>query len=91
MLPLFTHNTQTHPTLQELQAAGAAAAWYPGLTTMVALQANWDFLNDFKERGTAAIDAFLVQASGSKWGTVSNGSVLGAERIREMEDKYLPS
>jgi hypothetical protein len=56
---------------------------------MVALQANWDFLNDFQERGTAAIDDFLVQASGSKWGVVSNGSVLGAERIREMEDKYL--
>jgi hypothetical protein len=57
---------------------------------MVALQANWDFLNDFQERGTAALDAFLVQASGSRWGAVSNGRVLGAERIGEMEDKYLP-
>ena len=89
VLPLFTHNSQTHPSLQELQAAGAAAAWYPGLTTMAALQANWDFLNDFQERGTAAIDDFIVQAPSSKWGAVSNGSVLGAERIREMEDKYL--
>jgi hypothetical protein len=58
---------------------------------MVALQANWDFLNDFQDRGTAAIDDFLVQASDSKWGAVSNGSVLGAERIGEMEAKYLPS
>ena len=37
VLPLFTHGSQTHPTLQELQDAGAAAAWYPALTTMAGL------------------------------------------------------
>ena len=90
VLPLFNHGSQTHPTLAELQEAGAAAAWYPGLTTMAALQASWDFLNDFKERGTGSIDDFLVRASQSKWGPASNGSILGAQRIRDMEDKYLP-
>ena len=58
VLPLFTHGSQTHPTLQELQDAGAAAAWYPALTTMAGLQASWDFLHDFQERGTEAIDQF---------------------------------
>ena len=90
VLPLFTHGSQTHPTLAELQEAGAAAAWYPGLTTMAALQASWDFLNDFKERGTRSIDDFLVKASQSKWGAASTGGILGTQRIREMEDKYLP-
>ena len=90
VLPLFTHGNQTHPTLQELQDAGAAAAWYPGLTTMAALQGSWDFLNDFKERGTTSIDDFLVKAPQSKWGAVSNGSILGAQHLQEMEDKYLP-
>ena len=55
VLPLFTHGSQTHPTLQELQDAGASAAWYPALTTMAGLQASWDFLHDFQERGTEAI------------------------------------
>ena len=90
VLPLFTHGSQTHPTLAELQEAGAAAAWYPALTTMAGLQASWDFLSDFQERGTAAIDDFLAQAAQSKWGIASNGSILGADRIRAMEDKYLP-
>ena len=91
VLPLFTHGSQTHPTLEELQEAGAAGAWYPALTSMAGLQANWNLLSDFRARGTSAINDFLQQADQSKWGTVSNGSVLGAERIREMEDKYLPT
>ena len=90
VLPLFSHGSQTHPTLEELQAAGAAAAWYPSLTTMAGLQASWDLLNDFKERGTSSLDDFLARAAQSKWGAASNGSILGAQRIREMEDKYLP-
>ncbi len=90
VLPLFTHGSQTHPTLQELQDAGASAAWYPALTTMAGLQASWDFLHDFQERGTEAIDEFLATAAHSRWGVASNGNILGAQRIREMEDKYLP-
>ena len=90
VLPLFTHGSQTHPTLQELQDAGAAAAWYPALTTMAGLQASWDFLSDFQDRGTAAIDDFLAAAAQSKWGVATNGGILGADRIRAMEDKYLP-
>jgi hypothetical protein len=30
------------------QDAGAAAAWFPALTTIAGLQANWDFLSDFR-------------------------------------------
>ena len=90
VLPLFTHGSQTHPTLEELQEAGAAAAWYPSLTTMAALQASWDFLHDFKERGTGAIDDFLSAAGQSRWGVATNGGILGAQHTREMEDKYLP-
>ena len=90
VLPLFTHGSQTHPTLAELQAAGAAGAWYPSLTTMAGLQASWDLLHDFQERGTGAIDDFLASAAQSKWGVASNGGILGAQRIREMEDKYIP-
>src|SRR5262249_57988735 len=44
------------------QDAGAAAAWFPALTTMAGLQANWDFLSDFQQRGTLALDALRAQA-----------------------------
>jgi hypothetical protein len=57
---------------------------------MAGLQASWDFLHDFQERGTGAIDDFLAAAAQSSWGVASNGGILGADRIREMEDKYLP-
>ena len=90
VLPLFTHGTHASPTLQELQEAGAAGAWYPSLTTMAGLQASWDLLHDFHDRGTPAIDEFLASAAQSKWGVASNGGILGAQRIREMEDRYLP-
>ena len=90
VLPLFTHGSESHPTLEEQQEAGAAGAWYPSLTTMAGLQASWDFLNDFKERGTGAIDDFLSAAAQSQWGVATNGGILGAQHIREMEDKYLP-
>ena len=40
VLPLFTHGPGIHPTLQEIQEAGGAAAWYPSLTIMAALQAS---------------------------------------------------
>ena len=57
---------------------------------MAGLQASWDFLHDFREQGTEAIDRFLASAAQSRWGAASNGGILGAQRIREMEDKYLP-
>ena len=91
VLPLFTLSkadmratapgSQIHPTLEDLQEIGAAAAWYPPLTTMVGLQATWDFLNDFKERGTRAIDDFVESAARGKWGTVSTARIVGAPRV----------
>ena len=90
VLPLFIHGSLMNPTLEELQEAGATAAWYPMLTTMAGLQDDWDFLHDFKESGTRTIDDFLERASRSRWGTVSTRSILGQKRVEEMEDKYLP-
>ena len=73
-----------------LQDAGAAAAWFPALTTMAGLQANWDFLSDFRQRGTLALDALRAQAAQSPWGIASNGRILNEPRLRAMEEMYLP-
>jgi 2-methylisocitrate lyase-like PEP mutase family enzyme len=90
VVPLIPASLRPYPSLEEQQAAGAAAAWFPALTTMAGLQANWDFLNDFKERGTRVIDEFLQRGAQSPWGAASNGSILGARHIQGMEDTYIP-
>jgi 2-methylisocitrate lyase-like PEP mutase family enzyme len=90
VVPLIPASIRPYPSLEAQRAAGAAAAWFPALTTMAGLQANWDFLNDFKERGTRVIDEFLQRAAQSTWGVASNGSILGARHIQDMEDTYIP-
>ena len=91
VVPLIPASIRPYPALEEQQAAGAAAAWFPALTTMAGLQANWDFLSAFKERGTKVLDEFLQRAAQSTWGVASNGSILGARHIQDMEDTYIPS
>ena len=91
VLPLL-HPTviQPFPSLEAQEAAGCAAAFFPSLTTMAALQASWDFLHDFKARGTQALDEFRERAAQSPWGEITNNQVTKLRRIREMEEKYLP-
>lgn len=88
VVPLIP-NLQPYPSLEEQQAAGAAAAWFPALTTVAGLQANWDFLHDFRVRGTQAFDELRTQATRSAWGVASNGRILDEHHMREMEAKYL--
>ena len=57
---------------------------------MAGLQANWDFLSDFQQRGTLALDALHAQAAKSPWGVASNGRILEEQRLRTMEETYLP-
>jgi hypothetical protein len=93
VVPLIPAHLPAHlspyPSLQAQQDAEAAAAWFPALTTMAGLQANWDFLSDFQQRGTLALDALRAQAARSPWGVASNGRVLDEPRLRSMEDMYL--
>ena len=91
VLPLIHPGLEPHPTLEEQEAAGCAAAFYPSLTTEAALQASWDFLNEFKERGTIAVKEFGERAKKSKWGAIDDNRLTRLPRIREMEEKYLPS
>ena len=58
---------------------------------MAGLQANWDFLNEFRRRGTVALDELRAEAAQSPWGIASNGRILDESRLRSMEEKYLPN
>jgi hypothetical protein len=77
--------------LAEQQAAGAAAAWFPALTTMAGLQATWEFLHKLKARGTRVIDELRERSTRSPWGAASNSSILDEHRLQAMEAKYLPA
>jgi 2-methylisocitrate lyase-like PEP mutase family enzyme len=80
------------PALEEWQEMGAAAVLFPALTTTFALQATWDFLHDFKQRGTRALEEWRQNASGSPWGAVevNKWMLMNLDRIRELEEKFLP-
>src|SRR5581483_1220772 len=79
------------PTLEEYQQLGAAVALFPALTTNVALQAAWDLLHDFKARGTAALADSAGRARSSPWGEAKRAELIGADRIRELEEAFLPT
>ena len=79
------------PTLEEWAQLGAAAVIFPALTTSAALQATWDLLHDFKERGTAALVEAQQRARSSRWGPADRAAFVGDATIRELEDRYLPS
>jgi len=90
VLPLIhTPPVEPHPSLEEQERAGMAAAFYPGFTNMAGNQASWEFMNDFKERGTAAMDELRERSGKSKWGPISPG-VMDLPRVRALEEKYLP-
>ena len=46
--------------LDEHLALGVTIAWYPGFTHHVTWAALWDFMTDFRTRGTAAWDDFVA-------------------------------
>lgn len=81
------------PNLEEWTQIGAAGVLFPSMTTTVGLQATWDLLNDFKENGVQALRDAQQHARDSKWGAISPQSLLvpNAERVLELEKKYLPS
>ena len=81
------------PSLQELENWGISAAIFPAMTTSVGLQATWEFLNDFKERGLVAADERNAQTRMNKWGSVrfSNFSTPNAGMVKRIEDDYVPA
>jgi 2-methylisocitrate lyase-like PEP mutase family enzyme len=80
------------PSIEELQQMGAAVALFPAATTSVGLQATWEFLHDFRERGVAAQEEWRQRARQSPRGVVTRDAGLhpNGERIRELEQTFLP-
>jgi len=81
------------PTLEEWVQIGAAGVLYPSMTTTVGLQATWELLNDFKERGVLALQDAQGRARENKWGPINPQSLLvpDAEKVKQLEADYLPT
>ena len=80
------------PTFEEFQKLGAAAVLYPSLTTANGLQATWELLHEFKERGPGVLEEWNKKAQESPVGMVprTQDPILPAEKIRKIEDEFIP-
>ena len=76
--------------LEEHLALGVTIAWYPGFTHHVTWAALWDFLQEFQKRGVAAWDDFTASRRHRPYPDPRVGpDGEGAERQRELEERYL--
>jgi 2-methylisocitrate lyase-like PEP mutase family enzyme len=80
------------PAFAEFQDLGAAAVLYPSLTTANGLQATWELLHEFKERGPVALDEWNKKAQASKYGMVprTQDPILPAKKIIQLEEDFIP-
>jgi 2-methylisocitrate lyase-like PEP mutase family enzyme len=80
------------PTFEEFQQLGAAAVLYPSLTTANGLQATWELLHEFKERGPVVLEEWNKKAQASPWGMVprTHDPLLPANKIMQLEDDFIP-
>ena len=80
------------PTFEEFEKLGAAAVLYPSLTTANGLQATWELLHEFKERGPTVLDEWNKKAQASPWGMVprTQDPILPTKKILQLEDDFIP-
>jgi len=80
------------PTFEEFQKLGASAVLYPSLTTANGLQATWELLHEFKQRGPIVLEEWNKKAQASPWGVVprTQDPILPAKKIHQLEDDFIP-
>jgi 2-methylisocitrate lyase-like PEP mutase family enzyme len=80
------------PTFAEFEKLGAAAVLYPSLTTANGLQATWELLHEFKQRGPVVLEEWNKKAQASPWGVVprTQDPILPAKKIHQLEDDFIP-
>ncbi|SRR5581483_312466 len=80
------------PTFAEFEQLGAAAVLYPSLTTANGLQATWELLHEFKQRGPIVLEEWNKKAQASPWGVVprTQDPILPAKKIHQLEDEFIP-
>lgn len=80
------------PSFAEFEKLGAAAVLYPSLTTANGLQATWELLHEFKQRGPVVLEEWNKKAQASPWGMVprTQDPILPSKKILQLEDEFIP-
>ena len=78
------------PEPAELEQLGARIALYPVFAATVGAQAAWYVLNDFRARGPVALEEWTQRMRDTPWGLPDQGSLVGAPRVRQLEEQFLP-
>jgi 2-methylisocitrate lyase-like PEP mutase family enzyme len=79
------------PTLKEYEDLGVKIVLYPTMTANAGLQAAWDLLNELRDKGNSALEDWSANVDRSRWGRVDRRTLLGGEKIRELEERYIPA
>jgi 2-methylisocitrate lyase-like PEP mutase family enzyme len=76
------------PTLAEMQSLGYAAAMYATMMQFCALEAIWDYLNEFKAQGDQAVPHWKLGKT-SKYPMPHPFDLVDFAKVAECEQKYL--
>ncbi len=76
------------PSIQELERAGCAAAFFSGILVTAGIRASWDFAHEFLERGSEAWDELM--AARTKHPMPNMFDLVGFPQVFEWERRYLP-
>jgi 2-methylisocitrate lyase-like PEP mutase family enzyme len=79
------------PSNAEFEKLGVRIALYPTFCATAGLQTAWELLHEVKTGGARALAEFNVRAAKSKWGKADQGRLVQVGRVREIEDRYLPT
>jgi hypothetical protein len=82
-------NADTAPTHAEYEALGLRIVLYPTMTASAGLENAWQLLNELREKGNAALADWRAAIDRSPWGRVDRRRLLGTDKIRELEARYL--
>ena len=69
---------------------GVRIVLIPTIAATAGLQAAWEALNELRENGMAAMNEWNARADRSRWGRPDRAKLLGTEKVREIEERYMP-
>jgi 2-methylisocitrate lyase-like PEP mutase family enzyme len=90
LLVIWGGASEPAPQPAEYEEMGVRIVLYPTFCSTYGIQAVWQILNEFREKGPNALAERSAELRRSKWGLVDPKKLIGAELIPEIEAKYLP-
>ncbi len=84
-------NVEPPPSFEEFAELGARVALYPVMAAQAGLQGAWELMNDFKQRGPAALADWRQRSAKSPFGLADYKALTGHEGVRAIEERFLPA